>query len=197
MPDEASCSSLISGSQPAKIVSAHSQSSNTNNKNQVENAPEISEKHASVNSIIIIEPQPDHREIKKFFSNDMALARAIEAAFASKANIINIKKNLPQKLLIITLKCNATNTIDDILTTKQIGTWTIKCRLPRSQSVSYGVIGPLGEDVSNDELTEALHNTGYKNAVATRIEKTKGKVKSPTSMFKVMLKVYNCLSISI
>ncbi|KAF2363483.1 hypothetical protein FHG87_005767 [Trinorchestia longiramus] len=53
-----------------------------------------------------------------------------------------------------------------------------------NQSTSVGVIGPFGEDTSNEDLTEALKEAGFKGALAERIFKGKDKIK--TSMFKVI-----------
>ncbi|KAF2354738.1 hypothetical protein FHG87_014509 [Trinorchestia longiramus] len=53
-----------------------------------------------------------------------------------------------------------------------------------NQSTSVGVIGPFGEDTSNEDLTEVLKEAGFKGALAERIFKGKDKIK--TSMFKVI-----------
>ena len=68
-----------------------------------------------------------------------------------------------------------------------IGNWKINCRLPGSQAITYCVIGPLGDEVTDAELTLELTEAGYKDAIASRIIKPKGKKK--TSMFKVALAV--------
>ena len=63
----------------------------------------------------------------------------------------------------------------------------MSCRLPHSLAVTYGVIGPFGEDVTDEELMLELREAGYSDVFATRIIKPKGKIK--TSMFKVALAV--------
>ncbi|KAF2343564.1 hypothetical protein FHG87_025680 [Trinorchestia longiramus] len=72
----------------------------------------------------------------------------------------------------------------ELLKITEIGPWKIKCRLPANQSTSLGIIGPFGEDTSNEDLTEALKEAGFNGAVAEQIFKGKEKIK--TSMFKVI-----------
>ncbi|KAF2343553.1 Zinc finger CCHC-type, partial [Trinorchestia longiramus] len=72
----------------------------------------------------------------------------------------------------------------ELLKTTEIGPWKVKCQLPANQSTSVGVIGPFGEDTSNEDLTEALKEAGFKGALAERIFKGKDKIK--TSMFEVI-----------
>ncbi|KAF2349026.1 hypothetical protein FHG87_020215 [Trinorchestia longiramus] len=79
----------------------------------------------------------------------------------------------------------------ELLNVAEIGPWTVKCRLPASQSTSVGVIGLFGEDTSNEELTEALKDAGFNGAVAERIYNGKDKIK--TSMFKAIFKTNDLL----
>ncbi|KAF2344352.1 hypothetical protein FHG87_024892 [Trinorchestia longiramus] len=72
----------------------------------------------------------------------------------------------------------------ELLKTTEIGPWKVNCRLPANQSTSVGVIGPFGEDTSNEDLTEALKEARFEGALAERIFKGKDKIK--TSMFKVI-----------
>ncbi|KAF2348053.1 hypothetical protein FHG87_021189 [Trinorchestia longiramus] len=72
----------------------------------------------------------------------------------------------------------------ELLKITEIGPWKVKCRFPANQSTSVGVIGPFGEDTSNEDLTEALKEAGFKGALAERIFKGKDKIK--TSMFKII-----------
>ena len=51
--------------------------------------------------------------------------------------------------------------------------------------MTYGVIGPFGEDVTDAELTAELKEAGYPNVAATRIIKPKGKIR--TSTYKIAL----------
>ena len=56
------------------------------------------------------------------------------------------------------------------------------------KTVIYGVTGrPFGSEVTDDDLTSALHEEGYTTANVTRLSKTKGKDKIPTALFKVAL----------
>ena len=72
----------------------------------------------------------------------------------------------------------------ELLSTSQIGSWKVKCRLPLNHTVSAGVIGPFGDETLEEELTQELQLAGYDGATAVRIYKGKDKVK--TAMFKVL-----------
>ena len=104
-----------------------------------------------------------------------------------KANIQNININYNRKLVIVKFKtCESNeNFISEFIKISVIGNWKVNCKLPRSQAITYGVIGPFGDKVTDVELTLELTEAGYEDAVASRIIKPKGKIK--TSMFKVAL----------
>ena len=104
-----------------------------------------------------------------------------------KANIQNININYNRKLVIVKFKTCESNEIFllEFIKISVIINWKVNCRLPRSQAITYGVIGPFGNEVTDAELTLELTETGYEDAVASRIIKPKGKIK--TSMFKVAL----------
>lgn len=138
------------------------------------------------NSTIIIEPQPceNNPDITLFFRNEIAIARAIKLSAFGTSGIINVTKNIQRKVLVIKTEPLRNGTLADLLETKQLGNWKIKCRLPKTQTVTYGVIGPLGQDVTNEELTEILIDQGYPVNIALRVKKGK----MPTSMFKIEFK---------
>ncbi|KAF2357068.1 Reverse transcriptase domain [Trinorchestia longiramus] len=64
----------------------------------------------------------------------------------------------------------------ELLKTTEIGPWKVKCRLPANQSTSVGVIGPFGEDTSNEDLTEALKEAGFEGALQN--ESSRARIKS-------------------
>lgn len=57
--------------------------------------------------------------------------------------------------------------------------------MPQNRSVTVGVMGPVGEDTSNEEISSSLVASGHAGAVASRILKGKNKLK--TSMVKLTL----------
>jgi hypothetical protein len=138
-------------------------------------------------TVILIEPIADHRTVEKFFGNDILLSKSIESSLFGKIGVHEMNKNFKRKILIVTLKPGNENRVSELLNVNKLGNWNIRCRLPRAHTITYGVIGPFGPDVSDEELTEILTQSGYDGAKATRIFKTSKKIK--TSMFKVMLEV--------
>ena len=73
--------------------------------------------------------------------------------------------------------------IPELLSITKIGSWNVRCRLPLICTCSVGVIGPLGEDISDAELASELTRSGYPDTSAERILRGKDKIK--TSMFKI------------
>ena len=71
----------------------------------------------------------------------------------------------------------------ELLSITKIGSWNVRCRLPLNQTCSVGVIGPLGEDISDAELASELAQSGYPDTSAERILRGKDKIK--TSLFKI------------
>ena len=87
------------------------------------------------------------------------------------------------QILVVTLEGEPGVEMSVLLSTTQLGSWTIKCHVPVNHSKSIGVIGPMGKNIANEELAEALALAGHTGATADRIQK--GKEKISTSMFKV------------
>ena len=138
--------------------------------------------------IVIIEPiadpdGPNARPLSKFFSNEISLSTALANSLFGKAGIGHISRNPKRQLLVVSMKDESPIDLTQLLGVTKLGSWNIKCRLPVNQTVSVGVIGPLGEDVSDEELTSVLVDSGYKDVTAERILKGKGKLK--TSKFKI------------
>jgi len=133
--------------------------------------------------VIIIEPVADTHPVDKFFSNDLTLSKALADSPFGRAGIAGFSKNLGHKILVVTFERELGTGMASLLNINRLASWTIKCRLPVNLVRSVGVIGPLGEDVSKEDLAEALVLAGHSGATAERI--LKGKDKSNTSMFKV------------
>lgn len=135
------------------------------------------------NPIIIIEPEKDHREISKFFANEVALVKGLTASKFGSCQIVDTHKNLSKGQLIVELKMNEITTIEDILSVGKIGDWTVKCKLPLAQTVTHGVIGPIGVETPDEKILESLKEKYDQVIEATRL--TKGKEKTPTLCIKV------------
>jgi hypothetical protein len=150
----------------------------------------------SLGKVIVIEPIADLCPVEKFFSNDLTLSKALANSPFGKAGIATVSKNLSRKILVITFEKEPGFSMASLLKVDQLASWKIRCRLPVNLTKSVGVIGPLGDDVSNNDLSEALALAGYNDVTAERI--LKGKNKEATSMFKVTfnlstLPTYVCL----
>jgi hypothetical protein len=148
-------------------------------------SPILSETRAqpSNKTVIIMQPVADEGSVKKFFGNDIGLAKALSLSPFGMAGIEKTAKNLQRKLLIITMK-EAILDPSYLLDVTKLGNWQVKCRLPINQTQSVGVIGPFGEDTNGEELLECLVSDGYSVLSADRI--VKGKSNIQTSMFKIV-----------
>ena len=111
-------------------------------------------KNPNNNNIIIIEPSKEHA--LDFFKNDVKLTNAIGRTAIQAAGIIDIQKNITKKLLTVKInETNATN-FEKILQMKKIGEWTVQCRKPQSLNKTFGVIGPIGTDTTEEEIMDEL-----------------------------------------
>ncbi|KAF2368267.1 hypothetical protein FHG87_000976 [Trinorchestia longiramus] len=138
-------------------------------------------------TVVLVQPVDDPIN-KSFLSNEIKLAEALAASSFGNWGIGKITKNLGRNLLV-TMDRHYEDP-SELLNITEIGPWKVKCRLPASQSTSVEIIEPFGEDTSNEDLTEALKEAGFKGAVAERIFKGKQKIKTT---FKV---IFNSNSLS-
>ena len=134
------------------------------------------------NEVIIIEPQSTE-QLRSFFNNDLKLAKSLRDSIIGSVGIINIRKNISRKLLIIEIDHCNNDKIQEILNLSLLGDYQIKCRLPLNKTISYGVIGPIGIETSLVELKDELISQELNIDKITRIYK--GKEKTPTVFTKV------------
>jgi hypothetical protein len=88
---------------------------------------EISETDIPSSKGIIVEPLANEKPVSKFFSNDVALGKALVDSPFGRAGIEKISKNLKHNLLVITLKQTAFITDKVLLSVSKIGSWNVKC----------------------------------------------------------------------
>jgi hypothetical protein len=134
----------------------------------------------SYGKVIIIEPLADTHLVDKFFSNDLTLSKALADSLFARAGIAGFSKNLGRKILV-SFERELRTGMSSLLNINWFASWTIKCCLPVNFARSVCVIGPLGEDVLNEDLAEALVLAGHRGTMVERILKRKDK--SNTSMF--------------
>jgi len=139
--------------------------------------------------VILLEPMshPDFDDKKKFFSNEFIMSRSVYSSQFGKFKISQITKNLKQNILAIEIENISSIDSENLLKVTNVGGWTVKCRRPRIHDVSYGVIGPIGLETSDEEMDEELLRCGYINAEAKRIYK--GKDKNKTMYVKIKLEM--------
>jgi hypothetical protein len=53
------------------------------------------------------------------------------------------------------LEFHPASNIPQLLSTTEIGTWKVKCHLPLNHKVSTGLLGPLGDETSDDLTNKA------------------------------------------
>lgn len=102
------------------------------------------------NQTIIIKPLEDHRDPKKFFSNEIAIVKGLEASNFNRCNIIDSHTNMSKKLLILQIQLKEGISLEELLSIDEIGDWKVQCRLPILQRVCYGVVGPIGIETTNE-----------------------------------------------
>ena len=103
--------------------------------------------------VVIIEPVPDERPITKFLANYLALSKALATSYFGTIGVKGVQKNVGKNLLIVTMDMQDSKCLAELLSTSQIGSWKVKCRLPLNHTVSAGVIGPFGDETLEEELT--------------------------------------------
>jgi hypothetical protein len=96
----------------------------------------------------------------KFFGNDIAISKGIKSSLFGQAVITEISKNINRQIVIVKLDKRNITMVPDILNIDNIGSWKVACRLPRAKTATHGVIGPLGQDVTNDEVMVSLRKSG-------------------------------------
>lgn len=132
----------------------------------------------------VIEPQScnDNPDVESFFKSNISLTKAIKNSKFGTSGILNVTMNPKRKCIIIKTEHLSKEKLAELLAVTKIGTWVVKCRLPKSQTTTIGVIGPLGEEDTDDGITDDLKSQGYPVLSAKRIFKIKNK--QPTAMFK-------------
>lgn len=134
-------------------------------------------------SVVLIEPLEDEIPVAKFFSNDLKMAKLIAESPFGEAGIERLSTNRRLNIAVVTMKPGMDASLSSLLSISRLGDWRVRCRVPQRFSLTYGVIGPFGEEITGAEIMEELQQRGHDVVSANRI--TKDKNKTPTSMFKV------------
>ena len=130
-------------------------------------------------TVIIIEQVRDDtnsqgEQVKSFLNNDAKYSKALKNSVFKLLGIKNVGKNIAKNILIITTGKLSEVSLKKVLSMEMLGEWKVKCRLPRTEVVSIGNIGPISPDVSDEEMTEELKES-YENVIqAKRIKKRNG-----------------------
>ena len=114
----------------------------------------------------------------EMFTNDIRFARELGTSIFGILPDLNVKKIFSKKMYVLRFTGEPDRVMDNIIKTVTLGPWDIKCRLPRSQQFSRGVIGPVGLDSSEEELSDYLKQCNSKITNVRRLKK--GVKKTPT-----------------
>ena len=137
----------------------------------------------SLPKVILVEPIGDGQSTRSFFANEVRLTRDLSNSAFGLAGIDTVSKNVSRNLLIVTIKQMTAKKLADLLAIKKIGSYQVSCRLPQSKQITYGVIGPIGEETDPMEILQLLSDTEPAVEAVSRI--TKGKEKTPTKCMRL------------
>ena len=150
---------------PETNYSTSSTSSNNLYKYRRSNTSVTSNIVSNINNneqIIIIEQgapglnDQNDENTSDIFSNDIKFAKELEASIFGKVKDLSVKKNFSKKMYVLKFSKVSDDIKYNMLLTNKLGPWHIKCRVPRAQQYSRGVIGPVGLDNSEGELSSYL-----------------------------------------
>lgn len=192
MVSESNCSDLFRTRNSNNIPGTDRSLIEDLNNNQTQN--QVNSINGNYDKVtIIIEPisfidreerlENETINIKSFFANDFALAKNLEKSILNKYVIANTTKNIRKGFLVVNLEKVKQGDLGNILELTQLGNWKIKCRLPRVQQSCRGVIGPIGIDTPDIEISNELSKYFKQNVAVQRI--TRGKEKNPTLSVKL------------
>jgi hypothetical protein len=141
--------------------------------------------------VILMEPTGEDEQAKAtFLGSDVKVCRALEQSTYGKIGIEDIHKNYSKGILVVTMKKVTKTQLTELLNVSLIGNWNVQCKLPRSETFKYGVIGPFGKYTTNEEIKECLLERGYQNPEAVRLlKKSQNEGLIKTAMFKIGLEV--------
>ena len=159
-------------------------------KRNVEKSSEISSSQFTLGNVCSQTIQQDTTIIvecqnKALFTNDIKLNKLLKNSIFSNTGISNVSKNYVKNLLIIRVKSSDKSVLQNILSLKRLGEFSINCRLPLNHATTAGVIGPIGHETDLEELKKELNMDYPEISKVDRIFKSKGKEKTPTLCLKL------------
>lgn len=109
-----------------------------------------------LNDVIIMEAANEHQDISGLFSNNIKFAITLDNSPFGKISGMSVAKNFTKKIIVIKFPKVNTDAMQELLKINKFGDYLVKCRRPISQQFSRGVVGPIGLETSDQELTEYL-----------------------------------------
>ena len=132
-------------------------------------------------SVFIIEQILEDNEVK-FLNNDSKFATALRESVFNEIGVVNVTKNYGRNVAIIRTKFVESEKMNELLNTNQLGTWKVTCRLPKSETVSVGKIGPISVGVTDEEILKEM-NISNSNVIAAK--RMLRRNREPTRMVRI------------
>jgi hypothetical protein len=154
-------------------------------RNNAQTSSNNPEKSASVKGrAVIVHVKGTEDEKRLFVGKSLKLSKILNDSEFGKAGIEKVNVNFKNQSVTIILK--SIENINNLLKVNKIGNYNVECTQPISHTQYLGVIKPIGQDTTVEEVMEALHiKPEQNNIIAERITKSKGTNKIPTLAIKL------------
>ena len=102
----------------------------------------------------------------KFLNNDAKFANALRHSEFKNVDVVEIKKNYGRNIAVVKMKDVDRETFEGLLRVTKLEEWHVRCRLPRTDTIHLGKIGPISPAMSDAEIYEemSLGNPNIVNA---------------------------------
>lgn len=139
--------------------------------------------------IVIIKPTAPNA--KELISDPVEIINCIQnSPFNNTDKIADIRVNKRRNIIVAELKKGDQVLINQLLEVTNLGSWSVECSQPNTDTVHYGVISPIGLNTKLQGIT-ALIDTHSENCTVTdaiRLKKRTGGVWTDSTSLKLAFK---------
>lgn len=128
---------------------------------------------------------PYGENASSFCQSPVAIAKGLKNEPFNKIVPKDIRINKRRNIVAIELYETDTHNLKALLQATELGKFKVKCSQPLSDTVCYGVIGPIEEDIDVEEVKEMLKCYTAKVLRVTRLSKFKGGKKELSTTVKI------------
>ena len=134
--------------------------------------------------VIVVQPIGDDIEVQKYIRDPVKVSNAIEESEFGSVELEEVITNPRRGTVTVVVKDR--EAVEGLLKVDKLGIWKVRCFQPVTHTTVYGVIGPIAEDNTEEQVKWGVdRRVEQRNFSVARLYKGRGRNRMPTKCIKI------------